>query len=78
VYPLAEVAVIVGLRLYKAVERVGQLSALYHDHSYGADARRLLIGGLKVDGYEVSDHLLTNTSAKVIKMADSYCFFIKK
>ena len=54
VHPLAEVAVVVGLRLYETVEGVGHLSVLHHDRTHGAYARRLLVGCLKVDGYEVN------------------------
>ena len=53
VYPLAEIAVEVGFRLNEAVERIGHLPIAHHDHSHRADARRHLVGRLKVDGDEV-------------------------
>ena len=42
--------------LDQTVERVSNLPVAYHDYSYGADTRRLLIGRLEVDGDEVSKH----------------------
>ena len=55
-YPLTPIILVVWLRLDQTVERVSNLPVAYHDYSYGADTRRLLIGRLEVDGYEVSKH----------------------
>ena len=38
VYPLAEIAVVVGLWLDEAVERVGYTAIAHHDRTHGADA----------------------------------------
>ena len=57
-HPLTEIAVVVRLRLYETVERVGYLPITHHNHTHGADARRLLVGRLEVDGDKVSDHAL--------------------
>ena len=57
-HTLTEVAVVVWLRLYKAVERVGHLPITNHNHAHGADTRRLLVSRLEVDGDKVSEHAL--------------------
>ena len=55
-HPLAEIAVEVRLWLNETVERVNHPATAYHDHSHGTDTRRLLVGRLKVNGYEVANH----------------------
>ena len=55
-YALAPIVVVVRLWLNQAIETVCYLPIAHHDHSYGADARRLLIGRLEIDGNEVADH----------------------
>ena len=46
----------ISYRLNQAIETVYYLPIAHHDHSNGADARRLLIGRFEVDGNEVPDH----------------------
>jgi hypothetical protein len=55
-HPLTKVAVVVRLWLYQTVERINHPATTYHHHSHGADTRRMLVGRLKVDGYEVTNH----------------------
>ena len=55
-HTLTEIAVVVGLRLDKAVERVGHLGVAHQDSPHGAYARRLLVGCLKVDGNKIPEH----------------------
>jgi hypothetical protein len=62
---LAPIVVVVRFWLDETIETVCHLPITYHDHSNGADARRLLIGRLEVDGNEIPNHKTYYLFAKV-------------
>ena len=65
-YTLTPIIIVVWLRLDQTIERVHYLPVTHHDHPDGADTRRFLIGRLKVDGDEVSKHVLFRLKALAI------------
>ena len=56
VHLLTEVTIVVRFWTDEAVERVGQLAIADNDDTHGAYAATLLVGGLEVDGDEITDH----------------------
>ena len=56
-YALAPIVVVVRFWLNETIKTVSHLTITHHDHSYGADARRLLIGRLEIYGNEITDHI---------------------